>query len=492
MGTQGEPLPGGQDILGFFGPLNGGATDPEADRRLAQLLSFPTLAAQAYRTGDWSAFEAQRAWLEAAYPQVFSAASVELVEGAAGGGPQAMLLEIPGSNPQLAPLVLMAHQDVVPCVPGTQDHWTYGPFAGTADGTWIWGRGAIDMKVQLAGIFEALGRVLGSGAPLERGVIVALGHDEECLQEGARALAARLEERGIRPAFLVDEGDYLIHDLASLGGSGHWMGVAIAEKGYADLWLSARSAGGHSSNPAGGTSLGRLCEAVTRVCHEVGQPRLTAPVAAMFRQLAPRISRGPIGELLQGDPARVEACGQALAELLARDPETYPLVCTTAAPTMMEGGSSAPNVLPQDMGAAINFRLLPGDSVAGLVAQVRDLVADLDVQVTLMEGANDPSCVSLEDGWGVDQLRQAAASLFCELDGTPIPLAPTLATGASDARMYESCCDQCLRFSAFVGDEAEIVRGVHGTNERILSAAFAQGVAFLRDLVTGCCCGVPS
>lgn len=100
------------------------------------------------------------------------------------------------------------------------------------------------MKVQLAGIFEALGRVLGSGAPLERGVIVALGHDEECLQEGARALAGRLEERGIRPAFLVDEGDYLIHDLASLGGSGHWMGVAIAEKGYADLWLSARSAGG--------------------------------------------------------------------------------------------------------------------------------------------------------------------------------------------------------------------------------------------------------
>ena len=488
MGTQAEPLAGSQDILGFFGPLDEEAQDwAAAAQRLAQLLSFPTVASEAYLTGDWSAFEAQRAWLEATYPQVYGAADRELVEGAAGGGPQALLLEIPGTNRELAPLVLMAHQDVVPCVPGTEDHWTYGPFTGVADGTWIWGRGAIDMKVQLAAIFEALEQVLEHGLPLTRGVIVALGHDEECLQEGARALAARLQERGVAPALLVDEGDYLIHDLAPLGGVGHWMGVAIAEKGYADLWLSARSEGGHSSNPAGGTSLGRLCEAVTRVCQAVGEPRLTEPVAAMFKQLAPRLVAGPFGELLQGDPERVEVCAQELAELLAQDPETYPLVCTTVAPTMMEGGSSTPNVLPQDMGAAINFRLLPGDSIAGLMAQVTELVADLGVEVTLMDGANEPSGVSLAGGWGIEQLRRAAAPLFREPDGTPIFLVPTLATGASDARMYEGCCDQCLRFSAFVGDEAEVARGVHGTDERILERAFAQGVAFLRALVLNCC-----
>lgn len=488
MGAHGAPPAGGDGVLAFLaGDGCPGLDGPAAARRLAGLLSFPTVATEAYASDDWGAFEGQRAYLRSCYPRVFSAATETLVEGAAGGGPQALLLELPGCDPGLDPVMLMAHQDVVPCVPGTEGHWTYGPFSGTADGTWVWGRGAVDMKVQLAGILEALELVLAEGRPLRRGVVVACGHDEECLQEGARALARALGSRGVRPAFLVDEGDYLVHDLADLGGDGHWMGVAVAEKGYADLWLSTASAGGHSSNPVGGTSLGRLCQAVSRILDAVGKPRLTEPVAAMFRALAPRISRGPVADLLQGDPARVDACAPELAALLARDPGTHPLVCTTAAPTMMEGGASVPNVLPQDMGAAVNFRLLPGETLDGLLTSVRGLVADLGVEVALMDGSNDPSGVSRCDGWGMERLREAAAPLFTEPDGTPVPLVPTLAVGASDARKYEGVCDQCLRFSAFVVDAGESARGVHGTDERVLERAFTQGVAFLRRLVEGCC-----
>lgn len=478
----------GRDVSAFFGDDGHVGLDrPGAVQRLARLLSFPTVATEAYETGEWRAFEEQRAFLRQSYPRVFARARTTLVEGAAGGGPQALLVEVPGSDPALDPVMLMAHQDVVPCVPGTEGDWAFGPFAGTADGTWVWGRGAIDMKVQLAGIFEALELVLAQDAPLRRGVVVACGHDEECLQEGARALARTLGERGVSPAFLVDEGDYLVHDLGRLGGRGHWMGVAVAEKGYADLWLQARSAGGHSSNPAGGTSLGRLCQAVTRVLETTGEPRLTEPVAAMFRALAPRITEGPLAALLRGDPGRVEACGPELARLLADNPETHPLVCTTAAPTMMEGGASVPNVLPQDMGAAINFRLLPGETLEGLLACVAELVADLGVEVYLMGGANEPSQVSRWDGWGMERLQEAAAPLFVEADGSPVPLVPTLAVGASDARMYEGACDQCLRFSAFVTDEEESARGVHGTDERVLERSFVQGVAFLRRLVERCC-----
>lgn len=104
-----------------------------------------------------------------------------------------------------------------------------------------------------------------------------------------------------------------------------------------------------------------------------------------------------------------------------------------------------------------------------------------------MGGSNPPSAVSRWDGWGMERLRQAAAPLFTEPDGTPVPLVPTLAVGASDARMYEGVCDQCLRFSAFVVDAGESSRGVHGTDERVLERSFTQGVAFLRRLVEACC-----
>jgi carboxypeptidase PM20D1 len=49
--------------------------------------------------------------------------------------------------------------------------------------------------------------------------------------------------------------------------------------------------------------------------------------------------------------------------------------------------------------------------------------------------------------------------------------------------MYEGVCDSCLRFSAFVADDEEVARGVHGTNERITTRAYAQGVRFMIGVI---------
>lgn len=467
---------------GLYPSLDGDA----AVGRLSRLLTFPTVTKGPGETGGWEAFDAQLAFLQEAYPRVFAAAAMELVEADNGSGAHALLLEIPGTDPDLDPIGLLAHQDVVPVVPGTEGDWTHPPYSGHVDGTWVWGRGAIDMKVQLAGIFEALELVLASGAVLERGVVVACGHDEERDQSGARSVAALLASRGRRLAFLVDEGDYLVHDLAPWGGRGRYLSVAVAEKGYVDLELSAASHGGHSSNPAEGTSLGRLCQAVSRVLAAGSGPRLTPAVGAQLEALAPSIVSGPLAALLEGDPGRVAMEAGPVAEVLAADPATFPLVDTTVAPTMVTGGASAPNVLPQAMAMTVNFRLLPGDTVGSVRSKVADLVADLGVSVRVLPGANEPSRLSRWDGWGMACLKEAVAPFFRE-DGAPVPLVPTLATGAGDARMYEGVCDQCLRFSAFVGDEDEVERGVHGTNERVLARSFLQGVRVLARLVEVAC-----
>ena len=54
-----------------------------------------------------------------------------------------------GTNKALQPIILMAHEDVVPVLPATLDKWTYPPFEGKVDDKWVWGRGAADCKNQV-------------------------------------------------------------------------------------------------------------------------------------------------------------------------------------------------------------------------------------------------------------------------------------------------------------------------------------------------------
>lgn len=104
-----------------------------------------------------------------------------------------------GSNPDLAPILLMAHIDTVPVLPATLDQWTYPPFEGkisingTKDtpGTWIWGRGSSDCKNSLLGIYNAVERLVSEGFEPERTILIANGFDEEVgLSRGAGVLMA--------------------------------------------------------------------------------------------------------------------------------------------------------------------------------------------------------------------------------------------------------------------------------------------------------------
>lgn len=455
---------------------------PGALNRLATMLSFPTVS-----TGDRTSevdgrFDEMRAWMAGAYPHVFSEGTVELVD-AAGTGRRNLLITVEGTDPSLAPLALLAHQDVVGVVPGTGEDWTHGAFKGTVDRGFVWGRGAIDMKVQLAGILEALEGLLAQGGRPRRTVVVASGADEETGQTGARALGELLAARGVHPLMVVDEGDYLVRDGAPFGAPGfRYLAVNVAEKGYADVAFHCASEGGHSSVPGKGTSLAVLARALVAVEAVGGAPRLTEPVARLLAGLAPHITQGPLRGLLSEDPGELMAQGDVIARILAEDPELAPLVVTTVAPTMMVGGSDSPNILPQSMTAVVNFRLLPGDSLEALLARVAEAVAGLPVEVELLRGANEPSHISRSDGEGMALLQEVASRFFRTADG-PIPLLPTLALGASDARMYEGVSDQVLRFSAFVSDDDEVALGVHGTDERIGCRAFLQGVRFYRGLL---------
>lgn len=474
-----------EDVRLFFAHEDDYADLNEAScvEHLSDIIQFKTVDKSATGETDLEEFSALRLYLQHTYPTLFGAAQVELVE-------RSLLITVPGKNPELRPLMLMAHMDVVPVVAGTEDDWTHEAFSGHVDPTYIWGRGALDMKDTLVGIMEAAEYVLSHGAQLERGIILALGQDEETLQNGARTLGALLDERGIRPEFVVDEGECTIVDATPMGASDtHIMPVCIAEKGYADIILRVKSAGGHSSNPFGGSSLAILAEAIDRIVQADWGSYLTEPVVGFLEALAPHMDAdAPLGMLLSGGREGIEAAEKQIVELALQDRALFPYVTNTVAPTMIEGGSQANNVLPQDMWANINFRMLEGLSCEQIRARCVELLSGLPVEVALEPASNDPSNISRTDGLGYESLVKVAERYFVDpLSDRPVVLVPSMVVGATDCRMYERVCDQCLRFSPFVTTVEDAERGVHGTDERITRRAYMQGIRFMIRLIEEVC-----
>ena len=417
---------------------------------------------------DFSAFDTLQAHMKASYPHIMASGTFEVIG-------HSVLITIPGSDPALRPCLYMSHQDVVPVVEGTEGDWTYDAFSGTVADGYIWGRGTLDIKQQVFGTLEAAEYLLAHGRTFARMAYLAFGEDEETLNQGARVIAKTLQDRGVTLEFLLDEGGGKLEEGSIFGAPGVAISqIHLMEKGYANLELSVRSAGGHSSRPFGGTSLGRLSQAIADITRAPAQPKLTPVVEQMFRAVAPHVTQEPLKSLVADIPGN----GQALANHCMDVPELFPFVVTTVAPTVIRGSSAAYNVMPQDMQAVINFRVAEGDTCAAVLERCRATVADRDVEMKFLQDADDPSHTARIDGLGYDLLVRAMNRYYPE-----VVFIPSAMVGATDARHYEGICDTCLRCTPFLVEAQEATAGVHGTNERIPVRSYIQGIRVLIRLM---------
>ena len=253
--------------------------------------------------------------------------------------------------------------------------------------------------------------------------------------------------------------------------------IDLMEKGYADLELSVESKGGHSSRPWGGSSLEHLARAITAIADSPFPARCPEPLLRTFETPAPYIQTEPLRTLVQD----VNGNADAIAAWCMTQPELFSYVTTTIAPTVIEGGSAACNVLPQNMRAAVNFRLNQGESAESLLAHCRKavLAADPASPVTLrFLQANDPSATACTDGVGYRVLEQALGEFF-----PGIKAVPSLTVGATDAHQYERICDTCLRCSPFMVEKSLARSGVHGTDEHIPVRSYLQGIRVLMRIM---------
>ena len=251
--------------------------------RLGEAIRFETISVQPGQAWNAAPFTAQRTWLEGAYPAFHAATKRETINN------ESLLFTWAGSDPALAPILILAHLDVVPVESWSKEDWTNGAFSGAVKDGYVWGRGAIDDKGSLIAILEAANALAVSGFKPKRTILFAFGHDEEVSgPQGAQVMAKALQERGVKAWFAIDEGQAIIATHPMTGGPVSLIG--IAEKGYATLRITATARAGHSSTPDNDTAVTLLSEAILRVHRMPIEMRLEGgPALGMIRALAPQL-----------------------------------------------------------------------------------------------------------------------------------------------------------------------------------------------------------
>lgn len=431
----------------------------QAAEHLGAAIRFRTMSLAPGAQRDDQAWLDLHQWLQQTYPRVHESMQRELL------GKLTLLYTWHGSDPTLAPLLLMAHQDVVPINDATLSDWTHPPFDGVvADGT-IWGRGALDDKGSLVALMEAAEALLQSGYQPKRTVMLLFGDDEEIGGAGVQAAVTELQARGVRPEMVLDEGFMVLASFPITRRPAALIG--IAEKGYLTLQLTARAAGGHSSMPPAESAAVRLARAIIAL-EEQQMPGSIRdqPAAGMMRALAPDL---PF--LLRTLLANPELFAPLVEARFSASPGGNATVRTTTAPTMLEG-SVKDNVLPQAARAMVNFRLHPRDSADQVIAHVRELTGPFDIDVEIAPGtfASEASALSPTDTRGYRTLSALAAWV-----GNGAPVAPGLVLGATDARHLAPLTNAAYRFQPIIASSEELA-GFHGTDERLSVANMGRMV----------------
>jgi carboxypeptidase PM20D1 len=422
---------------------------------------------------DPAALEAARsrldefqAFLAAAYPRFHAVAERTVLDSFQ------VVYRWAGSDPDLAPALLLAHYDVVPAEAAA---WTADPFGAELRDGFVYGRGALDTKNSLIACLEAAEALAARGFRPRRDLYFAFGGDEERSgHKGAVQAAARFAAIGRRFAWLLDEGSAVVDRL--LPGIDRPLAlIGLAEKGFLNLELSVEQKPGHASRPPRVQAAAVLGRALDRLSRRPFPMELTPTVADFFRAAAP---------LLKPPFAWAAARPRLAAPLLFADaglsPDLAALLRTTVAMTQLSGAPTD-NVLPSAVRAVLNLRLLPGWSIDRALAFVRRAVADPRVKAAVSPArpASEPvpPLASGEGAPGWAELSAALAAAFPEA-----AVLPFLVTATSDSRHYAHLADAVYRFSPMRLGPAELA-GIHGHDERISLDNLAAGIDFYAALI---------
>ena len=429
---------------------------------LKQAISFKTISYGEVSRFDSVQFLGFQRFLQQAYPRMHATMQLERVEG------YTLWFTWKGTDTTLNPIIIMAHQDVVPIEETTRDQWTVEPFGGEVKDGFIWGRGTTDDKINLIAICEAVEKSQGNGFTPKRTHHFIFGHDEEIGGKGAKEVARRMEANGLIADLLMDEGGIITKEkLPGITKPVALLGTS--EKGYLSLVLTAEAMGGHSSMPEKETSVDILSNAIVKLRSKPFPVRFTEPMMGLMASVGPEM---PFFQRMAfANPWLFKGL---IAGIYEKTGAGNAMLHTTLVPTIIEGGIKD-NVVPSQVKATINIRLLPGDSVDAVIKKVEEIINDKRVKVAKHNGAvAEASSVTPVKSFGYEKMDRIMKQSYPD-----ILTSPFLMIGATDSRHFGKVSSNIIKFSPMIDPI-----GFHGINERVSIESYQTALWFFEQLIT--------
>ena len=437
------------------------AVPPTSLEHLQAAIRYKTISFNDSTLLDTAQFLGFHRFLEKTYPGVHANLVREKIKK------YSLLYFWKGKNSSLKPIVLMAHQDVVPIEEASKSNWTVEPFSGDVKDGFIWGRGSADNKINVIGIFESIEKLLKENYQPERSIYFALGHDEERGGTGAVAVAAVLKQHGVSAEMVLDEGGIVTREKVP-GMTKPVALIGTAEKGYLTLLLSVDKNGGHSSMPEQETALDILAKAVVNIRQHPFPANFAPATVGFMNHVGPEM---PYPEKIVF--ANTWLFKSVVIGIYEKSPGGNAVVRTTGVPTIFNAGMKD-NVVPTKATVTINFRLLQGDGSEKVVAEIKKIVNDERVSIAVSkEFSAEPSATSPEDGFGYKRVDATVKKTFAETVTTPF-----LMIGGTDSRHFGEISSNIIKFSPMTDPI-----GFHGIDERVSLESYQQTLWFYEQLI---------
>lgn len=436
-----------------------------AKLNFSKALSIPTISPENKADFDSTAFYKFKDFIKSTYPLTDSLLEVTYINEFS------MIFNWPGTDASLNPVIIMGHLDVVPVAEENKENWKVPPFSGVIKDGIIWGRGAIDDKINVIGNLEAVEMLLSQNYQPKRPLLLCFGHDEELGGvNGAIAIVDHLKAKNVKAEYVLDEGFAITQGLIP-GIEKDVALIGTAEKGFVTLELSVNLEGGHSSMPEKETAIDVLSRAVVKLKDNPFPAEISPPLRDFMSHAGPEMTF--VQKLAFSNPGVLKPL---IISTYEKQASGNALIRTTTSPTIIKAGIKD-NVIPYQAKASVNFRTLPGITIEEVKERVIGIIGD--DRITINEGlfSSEAPQSSTTSSLGYQIINTTIRQIFPEA-----LTAPNLVIGATDSRHYYALSNDIYRFTPFYLNNDNIST-FHGIDERIPIDDFENGVRFYLQLI---------
>ena len=382
-----------------------------------------------------------------------------------------ILAELPGTNPNLKPLLLLNHIDVVPA---DYQAWSTNPFEAEIVNGIIYGRGALDMKS--LGVMQMMAMILlkEEGFKPERTIKFLGVADEEILGEYGAQWMIKNHWDKLDPEWVWDEG--------GLGSKDSFPGIdifAISVAQKKSFWVDVVVEGqsGHGSRPFENYPNQILVNALDEIVDWQTPMEINPVIAEMFHRIGNEIG-GLQGFVMKNiDNSIVQYLfGSSIA---AASTSTNAMVRNTISLTMLKSGYKT-NIIPEKASASLDIRLLPDTTPNEFIAELESVVDNSIVKFIPKRSPNN----KFVSNWNTDFFEILSKEIKTLQPNAVV--VPFMTIGGTDSQFFQSMGVDCYGFLPVLVEEADI-QTMHGIDERISIENFMLGNKIVYNTIKKVC-----